>query len=241
MWSPRVGRGWVVLSVLIGLFTLPWVAHATGPPRERGKAEPARNRVAVYAVEFSGDCGAPIYPGSLGSIVKSAAPKDWVLAVTGPPPLVSREAVIYSVVGTSGETSLPAARIFAEVRRGGGLSFTSDRGKNVVLQADVKSVCWDVDQTKTVDLAKEAGSRQALLAVLRSEDMTAEVNPGGELAHQKSIRASLDMTWVDTSSGAVLGSFSDEARQMDLSAAAATRRAAKALLAKGFKSLTSTK
>ena len=230
----------MVPSTLIALLALPWVAHAAAPAREQNKSEPTRKQVAVYAVEFDGDCGPPVYRSSLGSIVTSSAPKDWVRAVAGSPPLVSREAVVYSVVGTSGETSLPAARVFAEVRRGG-LSFTSDKGQNVVLQADVKSVCWDIDQAKAVDLARAAGSRQALLAVVRSEDLTAQANPGGELGHQRSVRVSLDMTLVDTGSGAVIGSFSEEARQMDSSAAAATRRAAKSLVAAGFRSLTSTK
>ena len=175
----------------------------------------------------------------LGAIVTSAAPKGWALTVVGPPPLVSREAVLYSIVGTSGETSLPAARIRAEVRKGGELTFKTDDGKSVVLQADVKQVCWEVDQAKAVDLTKSAGPRQMLLAVLHREDMTADANPGGELGHQKSIRVSLEMTLVDASSGAVLGSFSDEARQMDLSVAGATRRAARSLVASGFKSLTS--
>ena len=236
VWSASVGRRCIVLSVLIGLSTLPSLAHAVGPPGERSKSETARHHVAVYAVEFEGNCGPPIYPSSLAPIITSSAPKNWVLTAVGPPPLVSSEAVLYSVVGSSGETSLPAARVFAEVRKGGELSFKSDNGKNVVLQADVKKVCWEVDQARAVDITEAA---EALLVVLRLEDMTAEANPGGELGRQKSISVSLDMTLVDTNSRTVLGSFSDEARQMDLSVTAATRRAAKSLVARGLKSLTS--
>jgi hypothetical protein len=244
MSSLRVRRAGVISCVLMGLLAMPAAVHAKGPSSAASKAEPARvstaaNAVSVYAVEFQGDCGPPIFPGKLGAIVNAAAPRDWVLRASGSPPLVSREAVVYSSVGTSGTTSLPPARIFAEVASGGELSFKSDKGANVVLQVDVKSVCWDVDQERAVELAKARGSARALIAVLRWEDMTADANPGGELGHQKSVHVSLDMTLVESGTGAVLGNFSDESRQMDLSAVAAVRRGAKALAAKGFKSLTS--
>jgi len=231
-------------SVFIGLLALAGAVDAKSSPSAEHKVEPARvqparDQVAVYAIEFEGSCGPPKFPGKLGAIVATSAPRDWILRVGGPPPLVSREAVVYSVVGTSGAMSLPAARIFAEVASGGALSFTSDKGQHVVLQADVKSVCWDVDQERAVEIARARGSGRAVFAVLHSEDLTADVNPGGELGHQKSVHVTLDMTLLDTSSGTVLGSFTDEARQMDVSTVAAVRRGARALVAKGFKSLTS--
>jgi hypothetical protein len=230
MRSSRNCRGCILFVGLIGLLVLPGMGQAAG-----------RNLIAAYAAEFTETCGPPVYPGSLGAVLQSAAPKNWTLKASGPPPLVSREAVLYSMVGTSGLTSLPAARIFAEVQGGSELSFKSDKGQNVVLQADVKSVCWDIDQAKAIETAKAGGAAQTLFAVMRTEDMTADVNPRGQMGKQKSVRVSIDMTLVDSETGAVVASFSDEASQMDLSVNTAARRAARSLVAKGFKSMTSGK
>lgn len=239
----RTQRWWRARNaffVLAGVLTLPLAAGAANPTAEKPAVVPSKIEATLFTVEFNRTCGHPIYPGMLGGIVTSSAPKaSWRLKTTGPPPLVSHEAVQYSAVGTSGETSLPTARILAEIGPGGELSYKSDRGRNVVLQVDVKTVCWDIDQAKAMATAKKGRSSRALFAVLRSEDLTADVNPKGEFGSQKSFAVSLELTLVDTDSGEVVGSFSDETRVMDLSASGAVRRAAKSLVTKGLKTLSS--
>jgi hypothetical protein len=222
----------------MGVLGLSLVGGAQTPAAEKPSADPARIEAALFPVEFDRTCGPPVYPGMLAAIVTSSSAKTaWKLKLAGSPPLVSHEAVQYSAVGTSGETSLPTARIFAEVGPGGQLSFKNDRGRNVVLQVDVKTVCWDIDQVKAIEAARKGRSTRALLAVLRSEDLTADVNPKGEFGSQKSFAVNLDLTLVNTASGEVLGSFSEETRVMDLSASGAIRRAAKALVTKGLTAL----
>jgi hypothetical protein len=212
--------------------------HAQTPAAEKPTVDPSRIEATLFPVEFDGACGPPVHPGMLAGVMTSSAPKTaWKLTLTGAPPLVSHEAVRYSAVGTSGETSLPAARIFAEVGPGGELSFKNDRGRNVVLQVDVKTVCWDIDQAKALEVSRKGRHPRALFAMLRSEDLTADVNPKGELGSQKSFAVSLDLTLVHTTSGEVLGSFSEETRVMDLSARGAVRRAAKTLATKGLAAL----
>ena len=234
----RVCRGCITLFVLAGSLALPLPAGAEKAASEKPATAGPRIEATLFTVEFSKTCGPPIFPGMLAGIVTSSAPKaSWRLRTGGPPPLVSREAVQYSAVGTSGETSLPTARIFAEIGPGGELSYKSDRGRNVVLQVDVKTVCWDVDQDKAMAAARKGGSGRVLFAVLRSEDITADVNPKGQYGSQKSFNVSLELTLLDSGSGEVLGSYSDETRVMDVSGSGAVRRGAKILVTKGLKSL----
>jgi hypothetical protein len=239
MRSTREFHARVAPFAVAGALLLSFPARAADPPREKSAA-PAAPRIAamLYCVEFDKTCGPPIYPGTLGGIVTSSPAKaKWRFRTGGPAPLVSHEAVQYSAVGTSGETSLPTARVFAEIGPGGELSYKSDRGKNVVLQVDVKTVCWDIDQTQAMTMAKKAGSERVLVAVLRSEDLTSQVNPSGEYGSQKSFAVNLELTLIDPGSGEVIGSFSDETRVMGLSATGAVRRAARTLVAKGLNSL----
>ena len=235
------GVAWFVAA---GLVVTPRMTGAQTPAAEKPPAPAAapapasRSEATLFTVEFNAPCGPPVYPGMLAGVVTSSGPKaGWHFKTGGPPPLVSREAVVQSAVSTSGETSLPAARIFAQIGPGGAMSFQNDQGQSVVLQVDVKSVCWDIDQDKAMELARKGGSGRVLLAVLRSEDLTAQVNPKGELGNQKSFAVSLDLTLVDSGSGDLVGSFSDEVRVMDVSASGALRRGAKSLVTKGLKAL----
>jgi hypothetical protein len=228
----------VALWVVTAATFVPCAARAADSPHEKPVAPATRIDAMLFCVEFDRTCGSPIYPGTLGGIIPSSAPKaTWRLRTGGPPPLVSHEAVQYSSVGTSGETSLPAARIFAEVGPGGELSYKSDRGKNVVLQVDVKTVCWDIDQAQAMALAKKAGAARVLVAVLRSEDLTGQVNADGRYGGQKSFAVNLELSLIDPATGEVVKSFSDETRVMSLSATGAIRRAARFLVNKGLTSL----
>lgn len=229
--SPYWQRG--LIRILVGLVAFfPW-----GPSRTQAAPTKTAPKAMVFSVEFDGTCGPPVLPGRHSTILNSTAPQGMVLVAGGVAPLVSHERVIYSMVGTSGTTSLPAAKIFAEVAGGGELSFKSDKGQNVVLQADMKTVCWDVDQRKVLDLAKSGGADRAIIAILRADDLTAEVNPGGELGQQKSALVSLEVVMLDARNGMVLGAFSDDVRQMDLSMNAAVRKGAKLLLGQAMKSI----
>lgn len=219
----------VVAIVLIGIMV--------SPLRSEGADVTPNHKAMIFSVEFDGTCGPPVLPGRHASVLNAAVLKGTAMMAGGVAPLVSHERIIYSVVGTSGTTSLPSAKVFAEVAGGGELSFKSDKGQNVVLQADMKTVCWDVDQRKVLDLAKAGGADRAIIAVLRADDLTAEVNPAGELGQQKSAMVSLEVVMLDANNGVVLGAFSDDVRQMDLSINAAVRRGAKLLLGQAMKSM----
>jgi hypothetical protein len=259
MWHGSSNRR---VCLTLGLIILVVAAGATRGAADKGTAFSGRHEAMLFAAEFRGVCGPPIYPSFLSSMFTQASAKDKLLitvvhqgethqvdlSTVAPrdtlvfrlganPPLVSREAVTYSLVSTSGLTSLPTARIFAEVGSGGELSYKSDKGQNVVLQTDVKSVCWDLDQARAIALAKEAGAPYAILAVLQSEDLTQEVNPSGQMGSQKSAAVRLSLTLVSTRNGAIVGSCSEERRQMDLSLEGAIRAGAKSLAAKCVKSL----
>ena len=239
----------VVWLVMAGAWVTPRMTGAEGPAAQTPPAPAAhtpaptpapatRREAMLFTVEFGAPCGPPVYPGMLAGVVTSSGPKaGWHFKTGGPPPLVSREAVEHSAVSTSGETSQPAARIFAQIGQGGAMSFQNDQGRNVVLQVDVKCVCWDLDQDKALEHARAGGSGRVLTAVLRSEDLTAQVNPNGEFANQKSFNISLDMTLLDSASGDIVSSFSDETRVMDVSVSGAQRRGAKSLVTKGLKAL----
>ena len=227
-----------VLCVCLMLLAGPSVS-ASAVASERVSQAHELPATMVFSVEFNGECGPPVLPGKLSSLLLATPHEGMSLVSGGGAPLVSRENVIYSVLGTSGETSLPAAKIFAEVQGGGELTFKSDKGKHVVIQADLKSVCWDVDQAGALKLAKASRVPRVMIAVLRSEDVTADVNPDGGLGHQKSVVVALDLLVLEVESGRAIGAFSDESRQMDLSVASAVRRGVKALLPRAFADLSS--
>lgn len=203
---------------------------ATGSSAESSESHPME---MLFCVEFRGPCGPPAMPSFLGEKVAAALLKQGVqVAMGGGPPLVSRGDLKYSLVATQGETDLRMGRIFAEVGAGSELMFKNKDGKSVVLQIDVSQVCWDLDRRAALERAKDAEAGYAILAFFQVEDMTQDVNPGGEFGKQKSVRVNLDAVRVSVDSGQEVAAFSEERRQMDLSSEGAVAKAVKLLAEK---------
>lgn len=197
----------------------------------------APGKAMLFSVEFRGHCGPPQFPSFTGNAIAAVLSEKMTVIQGGDSPLISREALEYSLIGTSGETSLYTGRVLAEVGPGSELNFKTDKGKSVVLQIDVKSICWNVDQKEAMAKAEQAEATHLLLATVHVMDLTGEINPGGALGSQKSVRVQLDITKIDVKTGSITGAFSDEKRQMDISIDGAVNRAVKYLAKKGLESM----
>jgi len=192
----------------------------------------------LYCIEFRGPCGPPVMPSFLGNKIISAFNSKGMNVILAPnTPLMSRQDLKYSLVAAQGETDLQTGRVFAEVGPGSELNLKTDKGTSVVLQVDISQVCWDLDRAAAIANAKSAKSSHAILAQFQVDDLTEEVNPGGEIGRQKSVRVNLDLVVVDAATGAVVTAFSEECRKMDLSLESAVSHGARYLAAQAAESV----
>jgi len=223
----------IAASLVVGLLVPAYCLSADATKSGPVKAAPGSSSWILYSLEFRRPCGPPVMPSFLGEKILSAFLKEGIqISLGGPPSLMSRENLKYSLVATQGATDLRTGRIYAEVGPGSELSFKNTEGKAVVLQIDVNEVCWDVDRSATLAMAKESKADRVLLARFQVEDLTSDANVQEKLGKQKSFRVDLDLVAMNVSNGRVVGAFSEERRQMDISREGAVSKAAKYLAGK---------
>lgn len=234
-----------LLSILICLMLLNMQASgessgqaaATAGIDSKGEMSRAPT-TALLSVEFRGPCGSPTVPSSLGDIVAATAHENGLATkLLGQASLVSREALEYSIVRSVGEVSHRTGLLFMEAGPGSELTVKTNRGEDVVVKADLTSVCWDVDTESCVHKAKEARADRLLLAKVHAEDLTHTLDCGLRVGHQRSVRVSLTLNLIDLATGNTIGIFSKERRQMDVSVQGAVDEAARSLASEGLKSL----
>lgn len=221
------------VSLLVVAAAAPALCQKDEGTAEAGESGAVSKLAGVlYCVEFRGPCGPPVMPSFLANKIISAFNSRGISVIMGSnTPLMSRQDLKYSLVAAQGETDLRTGRIYAEVGAGSELNLKTEKGTSVVLQVDISQVCWDLDRAAAIADAKSAKSDYAILAQFQVDDLTEEVNPRGELGHQKSVRVSLDLVVVDATTGAVVTAFSEECRKMDLSLESAISNGAKYLAA----------
>ena len=117
----------------------------------------------LYAIEFRGSCGHPEIPSKSGhEVMRAATNAGMNVLLETSTPLVSKEMLEYSIVGTSGEMSSHTGRVFAEVGPGSELNFRTDKGQSVVIELEIKSISWDIDEAAAYQAAKASDSWEGM-------------------------------------------------------------------------------
>ncbi len=139
------------------------------------------------------------------------------------PPLVSREVLEYSVVSTTGRLSLLTGLVHLEAGADGSLSFTSDKGANVVLKTEVNAVHWIVDRARAMEDAIKAGAQRLLVIEVETEDLSGKLTDPEQYSSQRSISVTVAARMTAVPEGKVLAAFSESVTRMAAVESAAVR------------------
>ena len=130
-------------------------------------------------------------------------------------PLVSKEVVEYNVVSTTGRLSALTGYVHLESGPDGSLSFTSDKGANVVLKTEVNSVHWIIDRKKVLADCKKEDIPYLLIVEVESEDMTEKLSNKQQYSSQRSVNTSLSALLIDTKTSKTKTSYRNDITRMN--------------------------
>ncbi|MBA4311151.1 MAG: hypothetical protein C0417_00825 [Chlorobiaceae bacterium] len=130
-------------------------------------------------------------------------------------PLVSKEVVEYNVISTTGKLSALTGYVHLESGADGSLSFTSDKGANVVLKTEVNSVHWIIDRKKAIADCKREDIPYLLIVEVESEDLTKKLSNREQYSAQHSVNTSLSAMLIDTKNGKTVTNYRNDVTKMN--------------------------
>ena len=130
-------------------------------------------------------------------------------------PLVSKEVVEYNVVSTTGKLSALTGYVHLESGSDGSLSFTSDKGANVVLKTEVNSVHWIIDRKKALADCKKEDIKYLLIVEIESEDITDKLSNNQQYSSQHSVNTLLSSMLIDTKTSKIITSYRSDVTRMN--------------------------
>jgi hypothetical protein len=144
-------------------------------------------------------------------------------------PIVSKEIVEYTVVSTTGHLSALSGFVHLESRADGTLSFTSDKGANVVLKTEVNAIHWILDRKKAIENSKKDGALYTLILEVESEDITANLSNNKQYNSQRSVNILLRASLIDLKTQQSIINYQNDITKMNAVVSSAIKEAAEYL------------